>query len=379
MSNRVDLYHLEPRDPIVLGDGRSIGVNTMTSSIDVPFPSTLAGLVRTTLGRRADGRFDASKIEALKAQSLVGPLLTRLDPSPELFVPSPADAIFFEDAATPTALVRRRLTPQPLRDGEASDLPDGLLYAGLAHEELRKPGRGPRYWAWSHFENWLLGADDGPAPADLGLDRLTHEERTHVAIAVATRTAIDGALFRTDGVRYAHRTGGAEPRFERYALCFAWSGQTVPTGLVGLGGERRLSTLSRSSSALPTIPDRLVERVSAHRRVRLVLLTPAIFDLGFRPRAFDRARLIACAVGRPVVVSGWDHARNPPSRPDADPPIGVPKPTRRCAPAGSVYWLELEPEVQDIEAWVKDHWFLNVSSNEQDRRDGFGLAVVGAG
>jgi len=380
------LYDLEPRDPIVLGDGRSIGENTMTASLDLPYPSTLAGLVRTSIGRRADGTFARDRIDELLAQSLTGPLLRRAEPDPMLFVPAPADAVFFEEeeakAGTPIKpLVRRRLAPRDLNPGELTDLPADLKIVGLTTDEVRKPRSGPRFWTWTHLEQWLAGSDDGPAPADLGLEALEHEERVHVALKPDTRTALDGALFRTDGVRFVRRRPGAADQLERFDLRFGWTGSDVPTGVVGLGGERRLSVLRRApaSDAFPKFPSEILKLIEKTRRVRLVLLTPAIFDLGFRPTSFEGSKLVACAVGRAVVVSGWDHAKNPASHPDADPPRGAPKPSRRCAAAGSVYWLELDASVKDVKAWVEAHWFKNISSNDQDRRDGFGLAVVGVG
>jgi len=371
-------YHLEPHDPIVLGDGRSIGANTMTGSVDLPYPSTLAGLMRTTLGRKPDGTFDSSRIPDLLNQSLVGPLLARLDPDPELFVPAPADALFLGSSdPSDKSLFRRRLTPQPLRDQEASDLDaTGLLPVGLSSELLDKPKAGPRYWRWTHFERWLYGPNkvkDGEnvVPEDLGLARLDHEERIHVALDPKTRTVIDGAIFRTDGVRYTHK---AEKRLERFGLHFGWQGDKngVKAATVGLGGERRLSALAPTPSSIPGLPTDLIKLIEKSRRVRLILLTPAIFDQGFRPATFTEAKLVACSVGRAVVVSGWDHNRTPSH------PHGKPKPSRRCAPAGSVYWLDLDQRV-DVKSWVERHWFKNVSSDEQDRRDGFGLAVVGSG
>lgn len=369
-------YTLEPHDPIVLGDGRSIGANTMTGTMDLPFPSTLAGLMRTTLGLGNDGPFDATKIPELLNQSLVGPLLTRLEPSPELYVPAPADALFLTVEGQATRGIRRRLTPIAANPDEATDLDPSLHPVGLPDLVLDKPCAGPRYWRWSRFEQWLVSP---PRPAardevdldDLGLRSLQHEERIHVALDSKTRTVIDGAMFRTKGVRYTHRTEG---RFERFGLRFAWSGsnKALEKRVLSLGGERRLSGLTTSKTGFPSPSKDLINAIERNRRVRLVLLTPAIFDLGFRPTHFPDAKLIACAVGRPSVVSGWDHCRTDRY------PRGRPKPSRRCAPAGSVYWLELQPEV-DVKRWVDEHWFKNISTHEQDRRDGFGLAVVGAG
>ena len=67
---------------------------------------------------------------------------------------------------------------------------------------------------------------------------------------------------------------------------------------------------------------------------------------------------------RPV-VSGWDLAQ------------GRPKETKRLAPAGSVYFLELAGEREDIRRWCDEAWLNCVGDGAQDRRDGFGLAALG--
>ncbi|MFN5927145.1 MAG: type III-B CRISPR module-associated Cmr3 family protein, partial [Roseiflexaceae bacterium] len=65
------------------------------------------------------------------------------------------------------------------------------------------------------------------------------------------------------------------------------------------------------------------------------------------------------------VLSGWDMA------------IGKPKSSKRYMGAGSVYYLELAGTDADIATWVANMWFQNISDEDQSRRDGFGLAVVG--
>jgi len=77
-------------------------------------------------------------------------------------------------------------------------------------------------------------------------------------------------------------------------------------------------------------------------------------------------------VARAQAISGWDMAhRNPNGR------YGRPKPTRHLAPAGSVYFVRFEEDA-DIGAWLDATWMQPVSDTEQDRRDGFGLAAIGA-
>lgn len=54
-----------------------------------------------------------------------------------------------------------------------------------------------------------------------------------------------------------------------------------------------------------------------------------------------------------------------------------PKPARRLAPAGTVFFLELSGSDEAISKWVQTTWMSCVSDEEQDRLDGFGLAVIG--
>ena len=98
-------------------------------------------------------------------------------------------------------------------------------------------------------------------------------------------------------------------------------------------------------------------------RARVVLLTPALFAEGAVPQQIRGAQVVAAAVGRPQPISGWDMAAR------------GPKPTRRMAPAGSVYWVDLTG--QDPAEWARRVHLKGICSDEQDSRDGFGLAAVG--
>jgi len=77
--------------------------------------------------------------------------------------------------------------------------------------------------------------------------------------------------------------------------------------------------------------------------------------------------LKAALVLRSQVISGWDLQS------------GKPKPTKRLAPSGSVYFLKLPEEVDDatINAWIDALWMQNISDDAQSRSDGFGLAALG--
>jgi CRISPR-associated protein Cmr3 len=129
------------------------------------------------------------------------------------------------------------------------------------------------------------------------------------------------------------------------------------------------------------MPEGIRTKILATRRARLILLTPAVFAKGavpawsgqpWPPSGPITATVHAASVPRPAVVSGWDlAAKNESGVP------GRPKPTRRLAVAGSVYFLKLRGTEEDLRRWCDETWLACVSDGEQDRRDGFGLAVLG--
>lgn len=141
-----------------------------------------------------------------------------------------------------------------------------------------------------------------------------------------------------------------------------------------LGGERRPSFLRRSAVAHPALPEMDFRQIPARMRARfsemkraarVVLLTPSLFANGACPKHINGQPVLACVVPRPEVISGWDYALN------------KPKPSRRAAPAGSVYWVQLPDGETESRVWAKRTFLSCISNDQQDQRDGFGLCVVG--
>jgi CRISPR-associated protein Cmr3 len=78
-----------------------------------------------------------------------------------------------------------------------------------------------------------------------------------------------------------------------------------------------------------------------------------------------RLKLVSACTDRWKPISGWSLEKV--SR--------GPKAIRRLVPAGSVYFFEvLSGDAGDL---AKNLWLRSVSDEDQDRRDGFGLAVWG--
>lgn len=388
---------IEPRDPLIARDGRPSD-NGRFSTLGFPYPSMLAGAVRT---RMASGRgsFDltGADLDELKKIPVQGPFLVELsetgEPAAQWFAPAPRDAFFErrEDGIP----VRRVLRPYPLHErGAVDSLSDkGLMPVSTGLQ--RSPGKAPKipaFWRWNEFEKWLIQPEI-LEPVDLqklGIDPLPVERRVHIALQPGERVGIDGALFETAGLSFLHTAGASRLEPRRFALSVR-----VGEGRVGgrhlelaeqvaaLGGERRLAHWSPSPQEWPALPQAIRQRIVETRRARIILATPAFFSRGALPgwSASEwplggevRATVRAACVPRPEIVSGWDLAYdNGPGE-----KRGRPKPTRRLAAAGSVYFIELAGGTSDdVTHWCDTAWLAPVSDTDQERRDGFGLAFLG--
>jgi len=224
---------------------------------------------------------------------------------------------------------------------------------------------------------WL--ANDGevtnvPGPRKV-LEGFKKEERIHVRIDPQTQTADDSQLFSTQGLTFPDGTGLA---------ALAYTGDVTPVEMIGglqtlhpLGGERRLAFFHfHTASSDWRVPDEIRSALSGATGVRMQLATPAILSQGWLPGWLDpetlegappgvsdtRLRLCSACVDRWRPVSGWDLEKR------------GPKPVRRVVPAGSVYFFEV---VQGSAKDLADCWLRPVADDEQDRRDGFGLALWG--
>jgi CRISPR-associated protein Cmr3 len=389
----MSVWLVEPLDPLIARDGRPAAVGRF-DTMDFPFPSMIAGAVRTRMGSQG-GAFviPSNALEELKEKIPVqGPLLAELNlEGGELLrwlAPAPFDAVFLRVDDTLDKLANlRRLVPHSLGAEESMDsLPGkGLLPVSFQSNEPygKPPANLPAFWTWSEFENWLTHPGDraGVDLSSWGLRSLPVERRAHLALQPNERVGIDGMLFQTAGLRLLQE--GASPLGpRRFALSLRCKEASVANRrlelerqIAPLGGERRLALWSPATSGWPQMPEAIRKSIVDNRRARLILLTPAIFTSGALPSWNGKpwplggaieATVRAACVPRPKVVSGWDLA------------TGRAKESRRLAAAGSVYFLELTGgNENDLRRWCDETWLTCVSDDPKERRDGFGLAALG--
>ncbi len=355
---------IEPRDTFVFRDGRQLHeAASPMRSLDLPWPSTTTGMVRTRLGQAGnDGVFphgDQTVISEVLREQVAGPFVAQLDERGTVIdwlFPTPQDAVWMKSAND--VVTRYRLAPVTDPAGALSDLPPGLSAVGPVRTlPSGKAIRSPSYISLADLQQWLLAPQDVVVcdGASQQFEPL-HERREHVALT-ESKASRDGHIFRTDSVRYRTAAYG-----QRHSIAIV-AQTALADGPVFLGGERRVSTLRQASEAPPIA---LTAPPASARTLRVVLLTPACFRNGAVPTTLAGAPVVAACVARPQIISGWDFAAR------------APKHTRRLAPAGSVYWVAV-PDRETARDVADRIMWKHVSDTPQDCLDGYGLAAVGVG
>lgn len=383
------LLRIEPRDPLIFRDGRPFGRNAgnRMRSLDFPLPGTMAGMVRTLLGRNPDGTFNPARIGDLRQVECHGPLM---ESNGTLFVPGAADT-FCDGSGNLVRLAPDENAPP------CCDLPPGLWPVSYGDGlQVAKPVPPPAWWSINRMEQWLLdpeGAGQGFL-ANQGEFRCfpCKDERIHVSIDPQTLASEPSMLFSTTGLVLDQIPDPTSAGQESGLLLRIRVGQAgglpdlaanLPCS-VPVGGERRFARLtSAAGQASPFEAPQAVKDclLAVHRgdRLRMVLATPGIFDAGWRPGWLSmdnfrvgtppgsgacpiQLRLVGVANQRWAPVSGWSHESN------------GPKAVRRMVPAGSVYFFLVDsPGPVDVSGL----WMESVCDQLQDRRDGYGLAMWG--
>jgi CRISPR-associated protein Cmr3 len=388
---------MRPVDVLHLRGNRLFAEAGHGAAVMPPWPSVFAGALRTRMlvdlgvdpadfARGVCGAPRAREIvgggpDALGSfrvcgVSLVGPppAVLRQENGPHTasptttYHPLPADLVVLPES-DPSKLRVERLEPVPV-----SALGAMGSYQLAAAPVLRSASREkPVGGCWVTGEGlrlYLDGQSVLPSQVVRSSTLWGGDSRLGIALSTEARTAREGLLYTTDAV--ALRPGVA------FLVGVAGADGAVPTtGLARLGGDGR-------GAEIAPWTHQVAAPVSLGRRFRMILSTPGFFRGGWLPPGVTRqgddlvlewaglrARLMAAAVPRSEVVSGWDVARR------------QPKPAVRVVPAGAVYWferLEGDPKILGkLESEGLWPLFGEPAPGEQARRaEGFNNVWFGA-
>jgi len=361
-------HAIEPLDVLFLRGNRLFGdPGSYGEALVPPWPSVAAGAIRSAILARDGVDFAAFAKGTAPHDTLGTPespgrfavtafrLARRAGDRWEALYPQPADLVVTK--TDDGGITVHRLQPRAIHDGIQSSMPCAQLPV-LSQPERAKPDSG--WWlteaAWREY---LQGGT--PAAADLAPShRLWQlDERVGVGLEAERRRAQDGRLFTVQAVAFREGVG----------FLAATEGDALrEQTLLRLGGDGRGARITPLADHGPPQADPAA--IAQARRARIVLTTPGIFPEGWHlpgmaeDGRFDlhgvRGRVTAAAVGRAEVISGWNLAK------------WQPKPARRAAPAGSVYWIEdLAATPEDLGKLADEGLWPEQGYDAQRRAEGF--------
>jgi len=359
---------IEPLDVLFLRGNRLFGdPGSYGEALVPPWPSVAAGAIRSAILARDGADFAAFGKGTVPHDTLGTPdspgrfavtafrLARRVGERWKALYLQPADlAVFRDDAGKAQA---KRLQPERVAHGILASAPTEKLPV-LTQKARAKPDTG---W-WLTEAGWAayLGGET-PAPEQmLHSDALWRmDERVGVGLEADRRRADDGKLFTVQAVAFQPGVG----------FLAATEGDALrEETLLRLGGD------GRGARVLPLndyrSPQADLEAIARARRARIMLTSPGIFPKGWRlpgmaeDGRFElhgvRGRVVAAAVGRAEVVSGWDLAK------------WRPKAARCAAPTGSVYWIEdLDATPETLGKLAEEGLWPEQGYDAQRRAEGF--------
>ena len=409
-------YRVTPLEPLIARDSRPINNNSgRARSLDWLTPSVIAGAVRSTLHRTG---ICTAPVDLKKVNAGGGFLIVKnSEGQDELCFPRPQDALIGKpDGVQQKCYPLRPLSlppdcglyrpPHKNNKNEPSALLQAKDWFRFCYTnkvgDTFKPDRVASYWPAEVMTTWLnddaLNNDASltefcAALQSKGQQGARRDEPVHVSIDPVSGTARDGILFGSDLLdfnRALKRTDNGQvqtddeenvpKKFEAGQLSFKVDFGNLDIAALPdrffapVGGDRRLAEFVRSDddSALWARPT----AIPNSRNLRMILATPALFNNGWLPGWIDETTgkgkipgteicvsLVSANAGRWKPISGWSYADN------------APKPLRRMAPEGSVYFFIAERVLTDEE--LNGIWLSSVCDDGQDRNDGFGLALWG--
>lgn len=380
-------FSINPHDPLISRDGRPFGYGKRMKSLDWFYPSVIAGTARTLIGKNIGIDFKDENLSRLKEISVSGPFPLYNN---RLYFPSPADIAVNELSGKER--VTHPISPVQYGEKEGLNVPHGSLLPAMLPEDVKdefKTAPIAPFWSAERMTEWLTDYSPltpPPSPEtntfDSGYLNFPEKDvRTHITIESSSGTAEDSKLFQTtaldfslknrkEGIRMSFKT-----EYNNNVINPDFNGKILHT----LGGERRLSVFEKTDRPDGwECPEPVQKSLNSNKNMRMILATPAIFSGGWVPGWLKEKdgslqgeppsapeitlKLVSACINHYKPVSGWDMEKN------------RPKPVRRIVPAGSVYFFEAIGDNKNAGSRL---WLKSVCDDEQDRRDGFGLALFG--
>ncbi len=353
-------YEIIPNDTLFFRDGRpfTMGAETWANSIFPPYPSTVYGAIRSWLifekGNLKDfyeGKFENELGTKQKKGNLKikGPILT-IDQI--LYFPIPKDMLTKDNSE----LLSLTLTKK-----------NNVFISDYELERIlinKSNGNAKEAEGFFNIYNLINYLKDEKKILEYVENKkiFTYEIKTGIKRNIKTFQTEEGYLYRIPMIRMLKNT----------SLIVKIEGtENIPeNGIIQLGGEGKTFKIRKIDKEFFKSFDNINFKFESNL-FKLVLITPAIFKKGWIPEWVDekslegvkdgvKLKLISCAIGKHLLIGGWDIANK------------QPKKMRKAVSAGSVYYFEIIEGKDKIKSVFH---LKNISDINPD--EGFGLSLIG--
>jgi len=326
---------IEPTDVWLFRDGRPFNRSSdhRAESVFPPLPSVLQGVIRSHYIALHGGIDAYLRGDLPDVESVIGAPGKSAPPTFQMrgpFIAKRENGALKRYVALPldvyqTGSEYRTLTfDSPVKCTILTDLDPAyrLLWRGRDGKPSKADDMGGAWLDETGLQAYLR---QQPISADCvakSKDLFEKEARIGIQRDDATRATVERQLYEAEFVRLCDNVG-------LYVEVDGLSDDWPESGVIGIGGEGRFGRFARGEW------EPLPQGQSNGNHFKVVFLTSTYFRGGWTSekgdwsRWFDRpVKCVAAAVGRPVVLGGYDLANR------------RQKPSYRYVPAGSVYFFE---------------------------------------
>lgn len=278
---------------------------------------------------------------------------------PELFFAVPSDYLVLtrETGVEGYAL---NLIEDKIDNGE-------VRYLLLSEHNEKTAGNEGYYLSLRELKKGLLGNE--PLKVVQISNWVEKEEKLGIAHDWQTKKHIKGMLYNITTMRFKSKQTGFIVVTER-------APDYGEVKYANFGGRNRPWIIEQVDKPLEVFTqeekEELIAKIAKNEIAKFVLLTPAIWEQGNKPKWLNEDNILrfpnglsveylTSAIGRPILIGGWDLVRN------------RPKTRVHAVPAGSTLYFRVKRE--DAKKFVETTYLLNMSDRLQ--HEGYGLIVPG--
>jgi CRISPR-associated protein Cmr3 len=339
-------------DTLFFKDGKPFysGEDVWGNGMFPPAPSVIYGAIRSAWFVQNDVNFDKANSDDDPTKNLkIKSIYFYCDEDNQYYFPCPLDIVESGDVVYSLSLVNNK---EFINSSGFSYFPILDSNDKIEKEELKFIG----YYDLSEY---LVKSKVNEKIRFLKMkDFITPETKTGIARDSSTRTTREGKIYRVEMLR-----------IDKIKFVVDFEGIDLSDkGFLKLGAEGKVVRYESKDNEL----DLDKKPNQSKNYLKLVLTTPAIFEKGWIPSWFDedvfegifngiRLKLIACYIGKPIYIGGFDIKKR------------KPKPMKKAVPSGSVYYFEiLSGSFDDC---FKAFNFASISDLKSE--EGFGISIIG--